>query len=98
MKDLVNRYGISLTALMVLLVTFWLLVLVILPNLYLFENSFRPYLPVVEMGGPKDVYTLKNYLTFFTSPIHITVFIWTLLYSAIVTAICFFIAYPLAFY
>src|SRR6218665_3309564 len=98
MKDLVNRYGISLTALMVLLVTFWLVVLVILPNLYLFENSFRPYLPVNEMGGTKDVYTLKNYLTFFQSPIHISVFIWTVLYSSFVTAICFVMAYPLAYY
>ncbi|MDQ0322241.1 spermidine/putrescine transport system permease protein [Pararhizobium capsulatum DSM 1112] len=98
MKDLLNRYGVSLTALMVLLVAFWLLVLVIVPNLYLFENSFRPYLPVTEMGGPKDVYTLKNYLTFFQSPIHISVFFWTVLYSSIVTTLCFFMAYPLAYY
>jgi spermidine/putrescine transport system permease protein len=98
MKDLVERYGRGLTLIMFLLVAFWLLLLVIVPNLYLFENSFRPYLPVEEMGGPKDVYTLKNYLTFFKSPIHISVFIWTVLYSSIVTAICFAIAYPLAYY
>ncbi len=98
MSDLLNRYGVSLTVLMCVLTAFWLLVLVIFPNLYLFENSFRPYLPVQEMGGPKDVYTLKNYLTFFESPIHITVFIWTVLYSSVVTAICFVMAYPLAYY
>lgn len=98
MKDLVERYGGGLTLIMCLLVAFWLLLLVIVPNLYLFENSFRPYLPVQEMGGPKDVYTLKNYLTFFQSPIHISVFVWTVIYSSIVTAICFAIAYPLAYY
>ncbi|AYD02509.1 ABC transporter permease [Neorhizobium sp. NCHU2750] len=98
MKDLLNRYGLPLTTLICLLVAFWLLVLVILPNLYLFENSFRPYLPVQEMGGPKDVYTLKNYLTFVESPIHITVFFSTILYSCVVTVICFAITYPLAYY
>ena len=70
----------------------------VLPDLYLFENSFRPYLPIAEMGGPKDVYSLNNYLTFFHSPIHIQVFIWTIVYSSVVTFLCFLIAYPLAYY
>ena len=98
MNDLLNRYGKSLTAVICLLTTFWLLILVVAPNLYLFENSFRPYLPVQEIGGPNDVYTLKNYLTFVQSPIHISVFALTVLYSSIVTVICFFMAYPLAYY
>ena len=70
----------------------------ILPDLYLFENSFRPYLPVVEMGGPKDFYSLDNYLTFFQSPIHLQVFFSTIVYSSVVTVLCFVIAYPLAYY
>jgi spermidine/putrescine transport system permease protein len=73
-------------------------VLVVLPNIYLFEHSFKPYLPVAELGGPKDVYSFNNYLTFFRSPIHISVFFWTVIYSAVVTFICFLIAYPLAYY
>jgi spermidine/putrescine transport system permease protein len=72
--------------------------LVVLPNIYLFEHSFRPYLPVAEMGGPKDVYSLDNYLTFFQSPIHISVFFWTIIYSSLVTVFCFLIAYPMAYY
>lgn len=98
MTDLVRRYGTLLTTIVCLLTAFWLLALVILPNLYLFENSFRPYLPVVEMGGPKDTYSLNNYMTFVNSPIHITVFIWTIVFSSVVTALCFFFAYPLAYY
>jgi spermidine/putrescine transport system permease protein len=98
MNELLRRYGVSLTVFFVVLTAFWLLVLVILPYLYLFENSFRPYLPVSEMGGPKDFYSFENYLTFFRSPIHIKVFIWTILYSSIVTVLCFMIAYPLAYY
>jgi spermidine/putrescine transport system permease protein len=98
MTDLLNRYGLLLTTVFVVLTGFWLLVLVVLPNIYLFEHSFRPYLPVVEMGGPKDVYSLDNYLTFFQSPIHISVFLWTIIYSSLVTFICFLMAYPLAYY
>jgi spermidine/putrescine transport system permease protein len=98
MRDLIQRYGPLLTGIFAILTGFWLLVLVVLPNLYLFENSFRPYLPVAEMGGPKDVYSLNNYLTFFRSPIHISVFFWTIIYSSLVTIICFVIAYPLAYY
>jgi spermidine/putrescine transport system permease protein len=98
MSDLLRRYGVSLTVIFAALTAFWLLALVILPDLYLFENSFRPYLPLAEMGGPKDFYSLNNYLTFFNSPIHVTVFIWTIVYSSIVTVLCFVIAYPLAYY
>ena len=98
MSELVRRYGAPLAGGFVVLTAFWLLVLVILPYLYLFENSFRPYLQVADMGGPKDVYSLNNYLTFFESPIHIRVFFVTILYSSIVTVLCFAIAYPLAYY
>lgn len=98
MSDLLNRYGHLLTTIFCLLTGFWLLALVILPNLYLFETSFRPYLPIVDIGGPKDVYSVNNYITFFRSPIHIQVFFLTIFYSSIVTIICFFIAYPLAYY
>lgn len=61
MSDLIRRYGAVLSTTFLLLTGFWLLVLVILPQLYLFENSFRPYLPIVDVGGPKDVYSLDNY-------------------------------------
>jgi spermidine/putrescine transport system permease protein len=98
MTDLLNRYGLLLTTVFAVLTGFWILVLVVLPNIYLFEHSFKPYLPVAELGGPKDVYSFNNYLTFFRSPIQISVFFWTVIYSAVVTFICFLIAYPLAYY
>ena len=98
MNDLLTRYGPVLTSLFAALTAFWLLMLVILPNIYLFESSFRPYLPIVEVGGEKDFYSVSNYLKFFDSPIHIRVFFSTIIYSSIVTVICFAIAYPLAYY
>jgi spermidine/putrescine transport system permease protein len=111
MTDLLRRYGTTLTALFILLTGFWLVVLVILPNFTLFEASFRPYLPVVDVGGPLDVYSLNNYakvmnnlnettiLGFsFMLPIHVKIFFLTIFYSAIATILCFSLAYPLAFY
>ena len=97
MQELLRRYGIGLSVIMVAMTAFWLLALVVIPNLVLFKFSFRPYLPVDQLGGPNDVYTLKNYATFFESPIHINVFFSTILYSSFVTAICLAVTYPLAY-
>jgi spermidine/putrescine transport system permease protein len=111
MDELLRRYGPTLTGAFVLLTAFWLLMLVILPNVTLFEASFRPYLPVVDVGGPKDFYSLGNYLKFFSNstdtsilgmnvplPIHLKIFFGTIYYSTMVTVITFVMAYPLAFY
>ena len=111
MNDLYRRYGTTLTGGFLLLTAFWLLMLVVLPNFTLFEASFRPYLPVVDVGGPKDTYSFNNYLKFFSNntdttvfglnmplPIHVKIFFGTVYYSAMVTVITFVIAYPLAFY
>lgn len=111
MQDMFRRYGRGLTLAICLLVAFWLLMLVIVPNLTLFEQSFRPYLPVNEIGGPRDSYSLGNYMKVFdgsvekslfgipvTLPIHVYTFTLTILYSMLVTFICFVLAYPLAYY
>ncbi|MBA3910107.1 MAG: ABC transporter permease [Rhodobacter sp.] len=111
MQDMLRRYGFGLTLAMCLLVTFWLVVLVIVPNITLFEQSFRPYLPVVEIGGPRDTYSFANYLKVFDGnvdkslfgisfsiPVHVYTFGLTIFYSMLVTLICFAMAYPLAYY
>lgn len=98
MGELIRRFGKSLTTLMVLFTAFWLLVLVVLPNIGMFLFSFKPYLPVDQLGGPLDTYTLKNYVTFLESPIHIQIFGLTVLYSSIVTFVCLVMSYPLAYY
>jgi spermidine/putrescine transport system permease protein len=98
MSDLLRRYGYGLSGLFILTTAFWLLMLVVLPDLFLFENSFRPYIPAVDVGGPKDFYSFNNYLSFTSSPIHIQVFGLTILYSSIVTLVCFILSYPLAYY
>ncbi len=111
MQDLLRRYGPGLTLTMCLLVAFWLVMLVIVPNITLFEQSFRPYLPVVEVGGPRDTYSFDNYLKVFDGnvdkslfgisfsiPVHVYTFGLTILYSMLVTVVCFVMAYPLAYF
>jgi spermidine/putrescine transport system permease protein len=111
MEDLLRRYGATLTAAFMLLTAFWLLMLVILPNITLFESSFRLYLPVVDVGGPRDVYTFANYRKFlanpvevsplglaFHMPIHMVTFFNTVIFSALVTVVTFVASYPLAYY
>jgi spermidine/putrescine transport system permease protein len=111
MQDLLRRYGTGLTAVFLLLVAFWILVLIVLPNFAMFEQSFRPYLPAADVGGPRDVYGLGNYgkilangfeTTIFgisvTMPIHIKTFLDTTFYSAMVTALTLLFAYPLAYF
>jgi spermidine/putrescine transport system permease protein len=111
MQDLLRRYGTGLTLLMCLLVAFWLLMLVIVPNITLFEQSFRPYLPVAEVGGPRDTYSLGNYAKVFEGhittslfgfefefPVRVRTFLLTIWYSMVVAGLCLLLAYPLAFY
>jgi len=111
MHDLLRRYGATLTGMFILLTAFWLLALIILPNFALFEQSFRPWLPAVEVGGPRDVYSFDNYRGFFdqampttifgipvTISTHFLAFLDTVFYSVVVTAICLALSYPLAYY
>ena len=115
MAALIRRYGTGLTGIIIALTTFWLIVLVILPYFDLFESSFRPYLPAADVGGPKDVYSLANYITIFQNPaefniglfgfthpisvpIHLWVFILTILFSVLTTLTSLLLCYPLAYY
>jgi spermidine/putrescine transport system permease protein len=111
MQDLLRRYGIGLTYTFVGLTAFWLLVLVILPDLKLLESSFRPYLPVVDVGGPLDTYSINNYLRIFGGEVNMSVFginfivsprvkvlLYSIFFSGFVTLVTFLLAYPLAYY
>jgi spermidine/putrescine transport system permease protein len=111
MQNLLRRYGRGLTFAFIGLTFFWLAILVLLPNFALFESSFRPYLPIVDVGGPKDTYSVNNYLRIFGGEVdmsifgihvmiapRVKVFLLTIFYSTVVTLISFALAYPLAYY
>ena len=111
MQDLLRRYGMGLTAIFVGLTFFWLAMLVLMPNFTMLESSFRPYLPLVDVGGPLDTYSADNYMKVFGNevdttllgiqfqmPVRVKIFLLTIFYSAFVTVITFVMAYPLAYY
>lgn len=89
------------------LVAFWLIFLIILPQLSMLDYSFRYNLPPAEVGGPKDVYTLSNYehLIYGSDSSHQTyntvdlkVFMRTILAAMLVTIFNIFLCYPLAYF
>ncbi|MGF1611437.1 MAG: ABC transporter permease [Kiloniellales bacterium] len=108
-KDIrfVQRNGIILSTYLVVAVMAWMVFMIILPQLYMLDFSFRPNLPLHEIGGPKDVHTLENYrYLIFGRPgdeslfnyLHLTVFVKTIVVSVIITLIDLAICYPIAYY
>ena len=103
----VQKNGLAISAYLLVFTTGWIVFMIVLPQLYMFDFSFRYNLPPPEIGGPNDVYTLKNYeyLIFgregsdeMLNWLHLEVFFKTIIASVIVTMINFLICYPLAFF
>ena len=102
-----QRNGAAIGTYLVVAVAFWAVFMIVLPQLFMVEMSFRPKLPPSAMGGPRDTYSLQNYQYFLfgstTSTaswnlIHIKAFWLTILASVLVTLGNFALCYPLAFY
>ena len=102
-----QRNGMVLSTYLVIAVGFWTIILIVLPQLYMIEYSFRPNLPAAQIGGPKYVYTLANYrYLLFGRPsdaaalnwLHLGAFLRTIVISALVTFFDFCVCYPLAYY
>ncbi|WP_425450128.1 ABC transporter permease [Virgifigura deserti] len=96
--EFVRRYGVVMSASIVLTCAVWVLVIVVLPQILMVDYSFRPSLPPSRQGGPEDVYTLKNYVTLFSNPINLAIFFKTIWSSALVTAVALAVCYPIAYY
>ncbi len=97
-EDAIRSFGGVGLAFVFLTVGFWLFFMILLPQLIMLDYSFRPLLPLRKIGGPEDVYTLKNYIVLFTTPLHRAIFLKTIWSSIIVTAVALIICYPVAFY
>ena len=88
-------------------IIFWLVFLIVIPQLYMLDLSFRPNLPPLLRGGADDVYTLSHYKHFLygseTSKdaynfVDIGVFLDTIITAILVTIINLCFCYPIAFY
>ncbi len=105
--DFFKNNGLMMGSLLIGLVGFWVVVLVILPQLSMLDYSFRYNLPPAELGGPKDVYTLHNYkhLLFGAegsestyNTVDLMVFVRTIIAAMLVTIANILMCYPLAYY
>jgi spermidine/putrescine transport system permease protein len=106
-RKFITQNGLGLALFMVLGVSFWVLVLVVLPQITMVDFSFRPKLPPAAIGGPQDVYTTANYEYFIEgnpgnpegwNRVDVTVFWRTLVAAAFVTVFNFIFCYPVAYY
>jgi spermidine/putrescine transport system permease protein len=105
-SEFFRNNGIVMGSLLFGLVSFWLIFLVVLPQLSMLDFSFRFNLPPAEQGGPKDVYTLNNYqyLLYGSDTTHQTyntvdlmVFVRTIIAAILVTIFNILLCYPLAY-
>ncbi len=103
----VQRNGIVISTYLIVAVIAWVVFMIVLPQVYMLDFSFRNNLFPAEIGGPKDVYTLSNYeYLLFGRPgdeemfnwLHLTVFLRTIIASIFVTLLNFAICYPIAYY
>lgn len=102
-----EKNGVGLGSFLLLAVLFWIVVLILLPQLSMLDFSFRHHLPPPEMGGPKDVYTLEHYKYLVLGAqgsdssfnvVDLGVFGRTLLAAVFVTLLNLVICYPIAYY
>lgn len=74
-------------------VILWLFLLIVLPHIDLLFMSFR-----TEDDTGRMLWSLGNYMRFFSEPIYWLTFVRTAIYSILVTFLTFVIALPVAFY
>lgn len=97
-KNALRDLGKIGVAYIVITVGVWTVFMIVIPQLIMLDYSLRPMLSLRDIGGPKDVWTLKNYIVFFTNRLHLAIFFKTIWSSLIVTSVALAICYPIAFY
>jgi spermidine/putrescine transport system permease protein len=103
----IERNGWPVSIYLIFAVGFWMLVLIVLPQLYMVDYSFHPKLPASARGGPRDFYTLQNYQYFLFGSTqstanwnvtHLNAFWMTIVISIFITILNFVICYPMAYF
>ena len=107
MNSFYKKNGPVIATFLLVAIIFWLVFLIVIPQLYMLDLSFRPNLPPLLRGGTDDVYTLSHYKHFLygseTSKdaynfVDIGVFLDTIITAILVTIINLCFCYPIAFY
>ncbi len=98
MAELFRRLGAVAGAFVLGTVALWVVLLVVLPQLFMIDMSLRPNLPMTARGGPEDVWTVANYTTLFVNESHRAIFVRTIASAALVTVLALVVCYPVAYY
>jgi spermidine/putrescine transport system permease protein len=102
-----EKNGIGMSLFLLVGVSFWILVLIVLPQLTMVDFSFRFKLPPADVGGPMEIYTISNYEYFYYgnpgnpdgwNRVDVSVFQRTLIAAGFVTIFNFLFCYPIAYY
>lgn len=101
------RNGKTLGSFLLAAVGIWVLIMILAPQLFMVDFSFRHNLPPAEIGGPEDSYTLEHYKFMVYgsaqakgefNTVDLTVFFRTLLAALFVTIFDLAICYPVAYF
>lgn len=102
-RTFAGRHGIGAASFVGVAVFVWVVLLIVLPQLFMLDYSFRHNLPPAQMGGPADSYTLDNYRFFLfgggdtMNTLDMGVLVKTVVAAAVVTVIDLLLCYPVAF-
>lgn len=89
-----QKKGLNITFyLLIIPVLLWLLLLIVFPHIDLLISSFQ-----IENDDGDMVFSLANYMAFFTQEIYWLTFVKTASYAIGVTILAFIITFPVAFY
>ena len=103
----IQKNGIVVSAYLLTFTLGWIVFMIVLPQVFMLDFSFRYNLSPSEVGGPNDVYTLKNYKYLLLGRpgdeelfnyLHLTVFARTIIAAFCVTVVDFALCYPIAYY
>ncbi len=106
-SEFFRNNGAVLGGIMFFLVAFWIIFLILLPQLAMLDFSLRYNLPPALQGTEQDVYTLDNYKYLIFGPegssdaynfVDLKVFVRTIIAAMAVTIMNLILCYPLAYY
>jgi spermidine/putrescine transport system permease protein len=101
------RNGKALGAFLLIVVGFWVLALIVMPQIVMIDFSFRHNLPPGDLGGPRDTYTAEHFEFMLYgsaqassdyNTVDLSVFGRTLLAALFVTLFDLALCYPIAFF
>ncbi|MEE9321973.1 MAG: ABC transporter permease [Granulosicoccus sp.] len=105
-KDFLLKNGVGVSVFLLLSVLIWLGLLILLPQVFMLDFSFRHNLPPSKLGGPEDVYTLShyNFMVFGSAQatdsynvVDVWVFVRTIATAFFVTIFDLILCYPIAY-